>query len=100
MTESEGGTSIDRRAFLKAAGVATGAAVAGGIPGIVAAQKAPSFPKGTKLNILTWGSFVPGGDVEFKKLVGEVAKLAGVEGTADPIKMDDLKPRTALPNKT
>src|SRR5262245_14290503 len=95
MTESEGGTSIDRRAFLKAAGVATGAAVAGGIPGIVAAQKAPSFPKGTKLNILTWVSFVPAADVEFKKLVGEFAKLAGVEVTADLINMNDLNPRIA-----
>ena len=47
-----GATRLDRRAFLRVAGVATGAAVGGGIPAIVAAQKAPSFPKGTKLNIL------------------------------------------------
>src|SRR4029434_5520674 len=95
MAESEGGASINRRAFLKAAGVATGAAVAGGIPGIVAAQKAPSFPKGTKLNILEWVSFVPASDVEFKRLAAEFGKLAGVEVTVDLINMNDLNPRIA-----
>src|SRR6266571_8458704 len=95
MAEFEGVTSINRRAFLKAAGVVTGAAVAGGIPEIVAAQKAPSFPKGTKLNILTWVSFVPASDVEFKRLAGEFAKLAGVDVTADLINMNDLNPRIA-----
>jgi ABC-type glycerol-3-phosphate transport system substrate-binding protein len=95
MAESEGGASFNRRAFLKAAGVATGAAVAGGIPGIVAAQKAPSFPKGTKLNILTWVSFVPASDVEFKRLAAEFGKMAGVDVTADLINMNDLNPRIA-----
>ena len=95
MAESESVTSINRRAFLKAAGVATGAAVAGGIPGIVAAQKAPSFPKGTKLSILEWVSFVPASDVEFKRLAAEFGKLAGVEVTVDMINMNDLNPRIA-----
>jgi multiple sugar transport system substrate-binding protein len=87
--------TIDRRAFLKAAGAATGAAVAGGIPAIVAAQKAPSFPKGTKLNILEWVSFVPASDVEFKRLAAEFGKLAGVDVTVDLINMNDLNPRIA-----
>src|SRR6266705_547293 len=95
MAEFEGVTSINRRAFLKTAGVATGAAVAGGIPGIVAAQKAPSFPKGTRLSILEWVSFVPASDVEFKRLAAEFGKLAGVEVTADLINMNDLNPRIA-----
>src|SRR6266704_2814861 len=95
MAEFEGVTSINRRAFLKAAGVATGAAVAGGIPAIVAAQKAPSFPKGTKLNVLEWVSFVPASDVEFKRLAGEFGKLAGVDVTVDLINMNDLNPRIA-----
>jgi len=87
--------AVDRRAFLKLAGAATGAAVAGGIPGIVAAQKAPSFPKGTKLSILEWVSFVPASDVEFKRLAAEFGKLAGVEMTVDLINMNDLNPRIA-----
>ena len=95
MAKPGGVTRFDRRAFLRVAGAATGAAVAGGIPTIVAAQKAPSFPKGTKLNILTWVSFVPASDVEFKRLAGEFAKLAGVDVTADLINMNDLNPRIA-----
>src|SRR6058998_3206516 len=95
MAESEGVASINRRAFLKTAGVATGAAVAGGIPGIVAAQKAPSFPKGTRLSILEWVSFVPASDVEFKRLAAEFGKLVGVDVTVDLINMNDLNPRIA-----
>src|SRR5262245_43399496 len=95
MARSSGATSMNRRAFLGAAGAATAAAVAGGIPEIVAAQKAPSFPKGTRLNILEWVSFVPASDVEFKRLAAEFGKLAGVEITADLINMNDLVPRIA-----
>src|SRR5256712_10208787 len=88
-------TRLDRRAFLRVAGAATGAAAVSGIPGIVAAQKAPSFPKGTKLNILEWVSFVPASDVEFKRLATEFGKLAGVDVTVDLINMNDLNPRIA-----
>src|SRR5262245_18230071 len=95
MARSSGATSMNRRAFLGAAGAATAAAVAGGIPGMVAAQKAPSFPKGTRLNILEWVSFVPASDVEFKRLAAEFGKLAGVEVTVDLINMNDLNPRIA-----
>src|SRR5919201_4358969 len=85
----------DRRAFLRVmAGAVTGVA-AGGIPAIVAAQKAPSFPKGTRLNILEWVSFVPASDVEFRRLAAEFGKLAGVEVTVDQINMNDLNPRIA-----
>src|SRR5262245_20113477 len=95
MAKREGSRTIDRRVFLKTAGVAAGAAVAGGIPGIVAAQKAPSFPKGTRLNILEWVSFVPASDVEFKRLASEFGKQAGVDVTVDLINMNDLNPRIA-----
>src|SRR3989441_7671231 len=88
-------TRLDRRAFLRVAGAATGAAAVGGMPGIVAAQKAPSFPKGTKLNLLEWVSFVPASDVEFKRLAAEFGKLAGVDVTVDLINMNDLNPRIA-----
>src|SRR5437879_3038040 len=96
MAHQESSQVGSRRAFLKmVAGATTGAAIAGGIPAIVAAQKAPSFPKGTKLNILEWVSFVPVSDVEFKRLAGEFGKLAGVEVTVDQINMNDLNPRIA-----
>jgi len=95
MAMGESAVRLNRRAFLGVAGAGTGVAVVGGIPGIVAAQKAPNFPKGTKLNILTWVSFVPASDVEFKRLVGEFGKQAGVDVTADLINMNDLNPRIA-----
>src|SRR3989449_8225507 len=95
-----GVTTLDRRTFLKVAGVATGAAAVGGIPDIVAAQKAPSFPKGTRLNVLEWVSFVPASDVEFKRLAAEFGKLAGVEVTVDQINMNDLNPRIAAAIET
>src|SRR6266851_3439820 len=85
MARPGGVTRLDRRAFLRVAGAATGAAAVGGIPEIVAAQKAPSFPKGTKLNMLEWVSFVPASDVEFKRLAAEFGKLAGVDVTVDLI---------------
>jgi multiple sugar transport system substrate-binding protein len=95
MARSEGATTIERRTFLTGAGAAAGAAIAGGIPAIVSAQKAPGFPKGTKLNILEWVSFVPASDVEFKRLAAEFGKLAGVDVTVDLINMNDLNPRIA-----
>jgi len=95
MAHQESKRAENRRTFLKVmAGAATGVA-AGGIPAIVAAQKAPSFPKGTRLNVLEWVSFVPASDVEFKRLAAEFGKLAGVEMTVDQINMNDLNPRIA-----
>src|SRR5437667_12831297 len=90
-----GVTRLGRRAFLRTAGAMTGAVAVGGLPEMVAAQKAPSFPKGTKLSILEWVSFVPASDVEFKRLAGEFGKLAGIEVTVDQINMNDLNPRIA-----
>ncbi len=95
MAKQDGWNNIDRRTFLKAAGAATGAVVAGGIPGIVAAQKPPSFPRGTKLHVLEWVSFVPASDVEFKRLAGEFGKAAGVDVTVEFLNMNDLNPRIA-----
>jgi hypothetical protein len=81
MAIPEGQARINRRAFLRVASAATGAAVTGGIPAMVGAQKAPTFPKGTKLSILEWVSFVPASDVEFKRLAAEFGKLAGADVT-------------------
>src|SRR3989442_6880679 len=96
MAYQESSRVVNRRAFLRVvAGAATGAAVAGGIPAIGAAQKPTSFPKGKTLNMLEWVSFVPASDAEFKRLAAEFGKLAGVEITVDQINMNDLNPRIA-----
>src|SRR5262249_6739098 len=87
--------AVDRRAFLKLAGAATGAAAARGIPRGVAAPKAPSFPKGTKLSILELVSFVPPSHVEVKRLTAQVGQLAGVAVPVDLINMNDLNRRIA-----
>jgi multiple sugar transport system substrate-binding protein len=87
--------TMKRRAFLTMAGAATGAVTVGGIPGILLAQKPPSFPKGTKLHLLEWVSFVPAADVELKRLAAEFGKLAGVDVTVELINFNDLNPRIA-----
>src|SRR5262245_34952997 len=95
MTGRHGANGIKRRAFLGMAGTAAGAATLGGVPGILLAQKPPSFPKGTKLHLLEWVSFVPAADVELKRLGEEFGKLAGVDVTVELINFNDLNPRIA-----
>jgi multiple sugar transport system substrate-binding protein len=95
MTGRDGVNGIKRRAFLRVAGAATGVATLGGIPGILLAQKPPSFPKGTKLHLLEWVSFVPAADVELKRLAAEFGKQAGVDVTVELINFNDLNPRIA-----
>jgi multiple sugar transport system substrate-binding protein len=94
-------SSMKRRAFLTMTGAVAGAATVGGIPGILLAQKPPSFPKGTKLHLLEWVSFVPAADVELKRLGEEFGKQAGVEVTVELINFNDLNPRiaSAIENK-
>ena len=78
MKTRDGADGWKRRGFLKLAGAAAGAATLGGIPGILQAQKPPSFPKGTKLHLLEYVSFIPAADVELKRQGEEFGKLAGV----------------------
>ena len=86
---------MERRAFLTLTGAAAGAATLGGLPGILRAQKPPSFPKGTKLHLLEYVSFIPAADVELKRQGEEFGKLAGVDVTVELINFNDLNPRIA-----
>src|SRR5262249_18792878 len=95
MGTHNGASGMKRRAFLGMAGAAAGAATLGGIPGILLAQKPPSFPKGTKLHLLEWVSFVPAADAELKRQADEFGKLAGVDVTVELINFNDLNPRIA-----
>ena len=74
---------MQRRTFLKAAGVA----------GIVAAGRAPAFAQGTKLHIVRWVDFIPEADVELKRQAPEAAKALGAEVTFEFINANDLQPR-------
>jgi multiple sugar transport system substrate-binding protein len=87
--------AMDRRQFLKAAGVATGLALTGGIHGMVAAQKAPAFPKGTTLHLLQQSSFVRPADDLHRQLAKEFGKLSGIEVTIETVTVNDLRSRIA-----
>src|SRR3989454_8658617 len=74
---------MQRRTFLKAAGVA----------GIVAAGRAPAFAQGTKLHIVRWVDFIPEADVELRRQAPEASKALGAEVTFEFINANDLQPR-------
>jgi len=89
----DGVKKVSRRTFLKMAGVAAGTTALGGIPGIVAAQKAPAYPKGTKLHMLQWINFIPDGDKVFLAQAEEFGKQMGVEVVVERIGMNDVRPK-------
>jgi multiple sugar transport system substrate-binding protein len=88
--------TVGRRAFVKTLGVAVGASVAGLPRAGSAQQKAPAFPKGTKLSLLK-PSIFPGPieDEETKKLAAEWKQLSGVEVTIESLPPNDLQARTS-----
>lgn len=64
-----GNKPMDRRIFLKMAGVAAGALAAGGLAGILEARRAPAYAQARKLRILQFVDFVPEGDAELRRQV-------------------------------
>src|SRR5499425_2418931 len=83
---------MERREFLKLAGV-TAATATVGIEGILAARRAPAFAQGTKLHILRWVDFIPEADVELKRQAPEASKALGAEVVFEFINANDLQPR-------
>jgi multiple sugar transport system substrate-binding protein len=90
-------TTVDRRTFIKTAGLtasaAAGLTAAAGIEGILAARRAPAFAQGTRLNILRWVDFIPACDVELKRQAPEAAKALGAEVVFEFINANDLQAR-------
>src|ERR1700730_5081599 len=84
-------SQVDRRTFIKTAGVA--AAAMGGIEGILAARRAPAFAQGTKLHWVRWVDFIPESDVELKRQMPEASKALGAECVLETINANDLQPR-------
>jgi multiple sugar transport system substrate-binding protein len=83
---------VDRRTFLKTAGIA--AAAAGGIEAILAARTAPAFAQGAKLHLVRWNDFIPEADVELKtRQIPEASKALGAEITLETINANDIQPR-------
>src|SRR5215470_4359514 len=84
-------TQLDRRTFIKTAGVA--AVATGGIEGILAARRAPAFAQGTKLHWVRWVDFIPESDVELKRQMTDASKALGAEVVLETINANDLQPR-------
>jgi multiple sugar transport system substrate-binding protein len=90
-SDSKETTHLDRRTFVKTAGLAAVAVT--GIEGIVAARRAPAFAQGTKLHWVRWVDFIPESDVELKRQMPEASKALGAEVTFETINANDLQPR-------
>jgi len=86
-------SSIDRRTFLKVGGAVGVVAAAGGLEGILAAQRAPAYAQGTKLHWVRWVDFIPESDVELKRQMGDASKALGAEVVLETINANDLQPR-------
>jgi multiple sugar transport system substrate-binding protein len=85
--------TMERRTFLKAAGVAAGVATAAGLAGILEARRAPAYAQARKLRILQFVDFVPEGDAELRRQVAEAGKTLGAEIMLETINANDLQAR-------
>src|SRR5262245_43356387 len=83
-------TPLHRRTLLKTAGALT---VSAGLPGILAAGRAPAFAQPVKIHLLQWVDFIPEGDVEVRRQVAEYNKQMKVEVTFETINANDLQAR-------
>jgi multiple sugar transport system substrate-binding protein len=90
--DKAGTGGVTRRSLLKGGAVA-GVAAAAGLEGILAAQRAPAWAQGTRLNIVRWVDFIPACDVELKRQAGEASKALGAEVVFEFINANDLQPR-------
>jgi len=83
---------VTRRSLLKGGAVA-GVAAAAGLEGILAAQRAPAWAQGTRLNIVRWVDFIPACDIELKRQAGDASKALGAEVVFEFINANDLQAR-------
>jgi multiple sugar transport system substrate-binding protein len=95
LCRSAGTEVMNRRAFLHLTGVATGAAMLGGVRPVAAGQ-APARLQGTRLSYLQWVNFVPAHDAALKKQVAEWEKQSGVKVAFETINMNDIQARTTV----
>ena len=86
--------AVGRRTFLKAAGVAAGAAATSGLAGILEAGRAPAYAQARKLHVLRWTDFIPESDAELKRQAPLASKALGAEVTIEFINVNDLQART------
>jgi multiple sugar transport system substrate-binding protein len=89
-SERSGRTLIGRRAFLKVTGAA---AATTGVAGILESGRAPAWAQAKKLHLLHWVDFVPAGDEELTRQMGEAGKALGAEITLERINANDMQAR-------
>ncbi len=82
-------TTVTRRKVLK-----SGAAVVGGMAGILATGRAPAFAQGTTVHWLRWNDFVPASDQLLRKeLLPAAEKALGIKINLETVNGNDLQPR-------
>src|SRR5919201_2695270 len=82
-------TRVTRRNVLK-----SGAALMGGMAGILATGRAPAFAQGTTVHWLRWNDFVPASDQLLRKeLLPAAEKALGIKINLETINGNDLQPR-------
>src|SRR5580704_13386075 len=82
-------TTVTRRKVLK-----SGAALVGGMAGILATGRAPAFAQGTSVHWLRWNDFVPASDQLLRKeLLPEAEKALGIKINLETVNGNDLQPR-------
>ena len=82
-------TTVTRRNVLKG-----GAALVGGMAGILATGRAPAFAQGTTVHWLRWNDFVPASDQLLRKeMLPEGEKALGIKINFETVNANDLQPR-------
>ena len=80
---------ITRRTVLK-----SGTALVGGMAGILATGRAPSFAQGTTVHWLRWNDFVPASDQLLRReILPEAEKALGMKINFETVNANDLQPR-------
>ncbi len=82
-------TTVTRRKVLK-----SGAAIVGGMAGILATGRPPAFAQGTTVHWLRWNDFVPASDQLLRKeLLPAAEKALGIKINFETVNGNDLQPR-------
>jgi multiple sugar transport system substrate-binding protein len=99
---------MERREFLKKAGLASAAlaggpsliqileACGGGTPSQPSSEASPNFAKGGTIHLLQWSSFVPAADQKMQELMTRWASQhSGWTATLNTVASTDLQPKTS-----
>ena len=95
MAKPGGASNLTRRTFLRATGAATGAAIAGGIPGNCRGAEGSQLPEGDEAQRPGMGELRSGLGRRVQAARGRVREDGRGRRHRDQINMNDLNPRIA-----